>query len=349
MAENLTTEENLTRSAGGGEEEEGEVEEAVIVLWVVNSLFLVVSLYVLAAVIAHHRRSRARMTWNKRSREVQIGLALAMIVFTLARLLMTYLIIASRSLLRDVEDRDHACTLMVSISSAWLEITVLPSFLLLWYRQRSLYRQPLLKHLDSLPIRLISRLSIVLISLKTLAHPVWFALSRRVVYDPDRHGCLVSERHHALAWVSTLTNSLVFATVACLCALFVVPLYEQIRMQRRSGTAGGGGEGETTNRRLLRFTVVNTACLAASALATVACLVANKLLFAAAPPHHRYVVNNAMLVVYLASLLFLFDRCNNRLAELYNSSLRSVTAKRRRKRPSAAADTTATALQDSSM
>ena len=253
-------------------------ESAMAAAWLFNSLFLVGSLVIFYILLQYNRR-KSTTRRRKRSKLVQTVLANIMIVFTIVRFAVTFLVIDDTAAFTDAatsaQQRDLACRWLLTATSCWLDLTVLPVFLFLWYRQQILYQQPLLAHLNTYVIKTISSVSLVFIVIKTPAHPAWFIASKHIRYDNvtawQEAGCVIETRDGGSKWAGWLINMVMFAAIATLCVLYSVPLYHQVRSKQHHQVV----KHTRTTRRLLRFTVSNLVCLAVCVGATLCSILVN--------------------------------------------------------------------------
>ena len=122
---------------------------------------------------------------------------------------------------------DRICEIVVDTSIVLYYIALLPVFIFLWVKQRFLYKQPSMRHLNTIKLKILSYFSVFLVSVAGMVICILFVLPNSFIMVPPSMECrknteVVPIVNDKIYHVSSMTA--ILGTQLILFLLFVYPL-----------------------------------------------------------------------------------------------------------------------------
>ena len=147
--------------------------------------------------------------------------ALCPVMFFLQSLATQSLVIVDRTFANDVSG-DRACEVVIDASVVLFSFSTSPAYFFLWYRQKMLYSQPSLKHLNTRTVRFFSYLFLVLLLFGGMSS--CFIHTIPVSYQMSNLGCVRSQTKRPNILANLITVATLILSQVILLGLFCHPL-----------------------------------------------------------------------------------------------------------------------------
>ena len=204
---------------------------------VINSIINAISVWLLTS-IAVYMIETGKFRRNKRktlSDSLMMKLALAIAILIFPRFLTTYALLWV-GYQPPNPNSDHACEALIDSSAITYCIALYPISVFLWLRQRSLYLQPSLRNIYTIPVQVISWGSIVFLTFAGVG--ITLVVTIPVDFESSLNGCSGKDgedRQKVLRYI--LTGILAIGEILLL-SLFIYPLHRhrQSKWSTKTGT-----------------------------------------------------------------------------------------------------------------
>ena len=183
---------------------------------------------------------------------MQLNLALFFGVMIHVRLVLTTILTLATHVVRG---NDHCHVVSVGCSATLDAVSVF-GFYVMWYRATTLYEHPFLSSLNTLPVRIVCKASLVITVLKSTAKTALFVTTNKFEFKKGV-GCVETPLIENTAYYSLALNLVGLLGFCFGIFLFVWPLYAYYRKWQKTRTKIQSSAG----KRLVQLVKVNSAGL----------------------------------------------------------------------------------------
>ena len=237
---------------------------------IVTAVLMITSAWAFASFLCYGLRRRAWRRRKNKTTATLMSLAVCAPVFTLLRLTFTQVLIAVAKLnATTTAHGELLCTVVSVVHNTAYMLSVLPIYVFLWYRQRTLYSKPSLRHLNTRAVNGVSIAVLPLMVAGLLAVNIMFFFIEHHITAEEGYTFRLNAKLGSAPVYALMATT--FSVQVTLFLLFLYPLRNYA-----GGNSGGGSEVRRakTGKRLkslIRLASLSiTACVASDFVAMCA-------------------------------------------------------------------------------